>query len=427
MSNVTDSGSPLYIHPSDTPGSTLIPEQLTGTENYGIWSRAMTISLRAKNKLGFVDGSCEKSKFNESLHVQWERCGFQQSPSDHSFFFKKHNGHIVILLVYVDDLVLTGSDSSLIQATKDLLHSHFKLKDLVSLRYFLGFEVARSSKGISLCQRKYALELIADLGLAAAKPALVPLDPHLNFTNVEYDVAFPGQQDPALVDHSVYQKLIGKLLYLCLTRPDLSFAVNLLSQFMHKPKQSHLHAALKIVRYVKGSPGLGLFFPAHGSLHLQAFCDSDWASCLMTRKSVTSFCIFLGNSLLSWKSKCQVTVSRSSSEAEYRAMASTVCEIIWLTQLLHDLGFSLQLPISLGCDNQSGIHIASNPMFHERTKHVDIDCHIVHTKFKEGLVHPVHVPTQEQPTDLFTKAVPPSLHRHLLSKLGVLDIHHPPP
>ncbi|XP_031248559.1 uncharacterized protein LOC116106341 [Pistacia vera] len=342
--------------------------------------------------------------------------GFQQSPSDHYFFFKKDRANIVILLIYVDDLVITGSDASLIQATKDLLHSHFKLKDLGALRYFLGFEFVRSSKGISLCQRKYALELIATSGLAAAKPALIPLDPNLKFTTVEYDHNFPGQEDPALSDPSVYQKLIGKLLYLCLIRPDLSFSVNLLSQFMHQPKQSHLNVALKVVRYIKSSPGLGLFFPAHGFIQLQAFCDSDWASCLMTRKSITGFCIFfLGGSLLSWKSKTQVTVSRSSSEVEYRAMASIVCEIVWLTQLLTNLAFPIQLPISLCCDNQSAIHIASNRMFHERMKHIDIDYHIVRSKLKEGLIHPTH----EQP-------VYGPLHRYLLSKLGVIDIHHPP-
>ncbi|XP_031266608.1 uncharacterized protein LOC116125017 [Pistacia vera] len=185
-------------------------------------------------------------------------------------------------------------------ASKDLLHSNFKLKDLGSLRYFLGFEVARSSKGISLCQQKYALELIATSGLAAIKPAMIPLDPQQKFTTVEFDASFPSAPDPTLKDpSSVYASA----------------------------KTVPSHAALKVVKYIKGSPGLGFVFPANGSIYLQAFCDSNWASCLMTRKSITGFCIFLGVSLLSWKSKRQVTVSKSSSEAEYRAMASTVCEL----------------------------------------------------------------------------------------------------
>ncbi|XP_031251236.1 uncharacterized protein LOC116109144 [Pistacia vera] len=357
--------------------------------------------------------------------------GFFQSPADHSFFYKRNHNQIMLLLVYVDDLVITGSDSMLIAETKALLHSNFKLKDLGSLKYFLGFEVARSSKGICLCQRKYALELVADYGLAAGKPASIPLNPQFKFTTMDFDKAFPTtsashQQGLPLDDHTVYQKLVGKLLYLCLTRPDITFAVHLLSQFMHNPKDSHLHAALRFVRYVKGSPGLGLLFPAHGSFHLQAFCDFDWASCLMTRKLITGFCIFLGHSLISWKSKRQATVSKSSSEAEYRAMASTICELIWLIQLLQDLGFFPQLPIPLGCDNKSALHIASNPIFHERTKHIDIDCHIVRNKLKDGLVQPVHVPTKDQPVDLFTTAVPSTLHPHLLSKLGVLELYHPP-
>ncbi|XP_031287631.1 uncharacterized protein LOC116146369 [Pistacia vera] len=151
---------------------------------------------------------------------------------------------------------IIGSDNVLIAETKALVHSHFKLKDLGSLRYFLGFEVACSSKGIYLCQWKYALELIANSGLAAAKPTSVPLDPQFKFTTVGFNKAFPAtqvspQQDLPLDDPAVYQRSVGKLLNLCLTRPDISSAVNLLSQFMHKPKHSHLHAALRIVKYVK--------------------------------------------------------------------------------------------------------------------------------------------------------------------------------
>lgn len=146
---------------------------------------------------------------------------------------------------------------------------------------------------------------------------------------------------------------------------------------MHTPKQSRMATALRVVKYVKSAQGLGLYFSAANSVSLSAYSDSDWASCLMTRKSVASYYIFLGSSLISWKSKHQATISKSSSEAEYQAMALTIYEVIWLVQLLKELGFSKLLPVTLHCDNQAANHTDFNSMFHERTKHIDIDCHIV--------------------------------------------------
>lgn len=326
--------------------------------------------------------------------------------------------------MYVDDIVIIGDFPTLIRHTKQLLHHNFKLKDLCVLQYFLGFEVAMSSKGISLCQRKYALELISESSLLGSKPSLVPMESNLKLTSATFDHQFPfdnTKNDPLLPDPVVYQRLVGKLLYLCMTRPNLSYSVSLLSQFMHQPKQSHMAVALKVIRYVKSTPRLGLFFPAHSTLSLSAYSDSDWGSCVHHW-----FCIFLGSSLLSWKSKRQATISKSFSEAEYRAMASTVCEVILLVQLLTDLGFPTQLHVTLHCDNQTTNHIASNPMFHERTKHIDIDCHIVREQLKNGLITTAHISSCEQLADILTKVLGKTLHHHMLHKLGVLDLYHPP-
>ncbi|XP_019236355.1 PREDICTED: uncharacterized protein LOC109216633 [Nicotiana attenuata] len=264
--------------------------------------------------------------------------GYKQSLFDHSLFTKQKEGEIVIILVYVDDLMITGSCSNLVNDAKKVLHSKFKVKDLGKLRYFLGIEVSRSKKGILLNQRKYALELISEVGLSGAKPAATPIELNQKLTTVEYDTCVGKTGDLELKDNSAYQRLIGRLLYLTITRPDISFAVQTLSQFMQRPKESHMEAAMRIVRYIKGGPGMGLLMEAGPIDQLVAYCDSDWASCLNTRKSVTGYIVKLGNFLISWKSKKQPTISRSSAEAEYRSMAAATTEITWLTGLLEDLG-----------------------------------------------------------------------------------------
>ncbi|KAL8089718.1 hypothetical protein AgCh_039270 [Apium graveolens] len=223
-----------------------------------------------------------------------------------------------IATVYVDDVILTGDDTSSIDLLKTHLDAKFGIKDLGQLHYFLGIEVSHTASGIVLCQQKFANELIAESGFDVSKPTLL-----FQFTS-----NYPT------------------VMVMCIL----------------------LHAS--------------------DHLSLQAFSDADWASCVDTRRSVTRYILLFGTSPITWKSKKQTTISKSSAEAEYRAMASAAAEVTWVVCLLQELGVSGLKPVQLHCDNQSALHIARNPVFHERTKHIELDCHFTRDKVLEGMVSP---------------------------------------
>ncbi|WVZ18008.1 hypothetical protein V8G54_005330 [Vigna mungo] len=355
-------------------------------------------------------------QWNSKLTSALISYGFSQSSADHSLFTYHSSNSFIALLVYVDDIVLTGDNMQAINDVKQFLHHKFSIKDLGSLKFFLGFEVARSQQGLVLNQRKYCLEILSEFGLTSCKPATSPSNPTIKLKDDEGDL---------VSDPTAYRRLIGKPQYLTNTRPDISFVVQQVSQFMSKPRQSHLHAAFRILRYLKSCPGLGLFYPSSNPHRIQAFSDSDWATCSLTRKSITGYCVFYGHCLISWKSKKQSTVSRSSTEAEYRALASVACELQWLKYIADDLRLKIPLPFPTFCDNQSAIQLAKNPSFHERTKHIEVDCHLIRAKILDGLIVISHVPSKHQLADMLTKSLYPGPFHDNLSKMGLLNIHHP--
>ncbi|KAL0305526.1 UNVERIFIED_CONTAM: Retrovirus-related Pol polyprotein from transposon RE2 [Sesamum radiatum] len=353
-------------------------------------------------------------QWNREFTLKLAEFGFKQSAHDHCLFIKPAPQGFVALLVYVDDILVMAPTEDLISEIKQYLDALFTIKDLGYAKYFLGLEIARSTEGMSITQHKYAMDIITDSGMVSATSVSTPLPLGLKLS---------ATSGTFLKEPDKFRRLIGRLLYLGFTRPDLSFAVQQLSQFLQHPTDQHWTAALHIVRYLKGAPDTGLFFPASNSLHLSAYTDADWGACVDSRRSVTGYCVFLGSSLISWKSKKQNTVSRSSAEAEYRAMAATVCELQWISFLLRDLCVPVATPIPFWCDNQAALHITANPVFHERTKHLDIDCHVVRDQYKAGFISPSFVSSKLQLADLFTKTLPAISFTSLLSKLGLLRLH----
>ncbi|KAJ9548353.1 hypothetical protein OSB04_020896 [Centaurea solstitialis] len=336
--------------------------------------------------------------------------GFSASNYDSGLFTRTTDSGSILLLLYVDDMIIIGDDSIGIASLKQSLSSSFEMKDLDRLHYFLGLEVLSDSSGTYLCQAKYISDLLSKAGLSDNKVASTPL---------EHNLHLASNSGLLLQNPTRYRQLVGSLVYLIVTRPDIAYAVHTINQFMAAPCFDHYATVVRILRYLKGTMFHGLHFSSKSLLVLRGFSDSDWDSDMTDRRSTTSYCFFLCDSLISWRSKKQSLTARSSTEAEYRALAETSQELIWLRWLLSDMGTPQTSPTPLCCDNNSAIQIAHNDVFHERTKHIEIDCHFVRQHVVRNIIQLQPISTQDQPTDIFTKAHLPGRFRELITKLNL--------
>lgn len=252
--------------------------------------------------------------------------------------------------------------------------------------------------------------------MLGCKPAYTPMD---------YTVKLGEKEDSVPVDKGRYQRLVGKLIYLSHTRLDISFPVSMVRQFMNNPNEEHMEAVFRILRYLKMTPGKGIFFKKTSSRDIEIFTDADWVGSTSDRRSTSGYCTYVWGNLATWQSKKQSVVSRSNAEAEFRAIAHGICEGIWLRRLLEELGVSNKKTMKMFCDNQSAISIARNPVHHDRTKHVEIDRHFIKEKIEGGIIELLHVPTSLQTADILTKALPRSNFDNLCSKLGLINIYNP--
>ncbi|GJW99365.1 ribonuclease H-like domain-containing protein [Tanacetum coccineum] len=305
------------------------------------------------------------------------RIGFQHSKIDTSLFVFNRGSDIAYLLLYVDDIVLTASSAALLQHIITSLHNEFAMTDLGSLNYFLGISSQRSASGMFLSQSKFVEEI------------------------------------------TLYRSLAGALQYLTFTCPDLSYAVQQISLYMHDPREPHFTALKRILRYVRSTLDYGLQLHVSFTAQLTAYTDVDWVGCPVTRRSTSGYCVFLGDNLLSWFAKQQVTLSRSSAEAEYRGIANVVVETVWIRNLLRELHTYLFTATLVYCDNVGAVYMSANPVQHQRTKHIEIDIHFVRDFVASGQVRVLHVPSRFQYADIFTKGLPTALFLEFRSSLNV--------
>jgi hypothetical protein len=336
--------------------------------------------------------------------------GFTEAKSDTSLFIYRRSTDTVYLLLYVDDIVLTASSEQLLHRVIAAMKNEFAMKDLGPLHHFLGVVVHRTKDTLLLSQRQYILDILARHGMSDCKPCSTPVDTCAKV---------PAAAGSPVADPTAYRSLAGTLQYLTFTRPDIAYAVQQICLHMHDPREVHLTAAKRILRYLQGTIGYGLIIPRSAPTQLIMYTDADWAGCPDTRRSTSGYAVFLGGSLVSWSSKRQPTVSRSSAEAEYRAVANGVAEISWLQQLLQELHHPLKTASLVYCDNVSAVYLSSNPVQHQRTKHVEIDLHFVRERVAIGAVRVLHVPTTSQFADVFTKGLPSSVFTDFRSNLNV--------
>ena len=338
--------------------------------------------------------------------------GFKRAVSDTSLFILSSNPYPIYLIVYVDDIILTGPHAATIDTFIHTLANRFALKDLGTLSYFLGVEVVPTATGLFLSQRKYILDLLDRMGMSDAKAAPTPM--------VVTQTLSSHSGTPLEVPKD-YRAAVGTLQYLTLTRPDVAFTVNRLSQFMARPTTDHWSALKRLLRYLCGTLDKGLTIARNSPLRLHAFSDADWAGDKDDYVSTMGHIVFLGTTPLTWCSKKQKSIARSSTEAEYRAVAATTAELLGIRNLLTELGVSISHTPVIYCDNLSATHLSANPVFHSKMKHLALAFHFIREQVQVGSIRVTHVPTSDQLADFLTKPLSRPRLDLLLSKIGLIE------
>jgi hypothetical protein len=333
---------------------------------------------------------------------------------EHAVYRRGDNSSYLLIGVYVDDLIITGTDVAAIVEFKQQMQKLFKMSDLGLLSYYLGIEVAQTDGQITLCQWSYAEKIVAAAGLANCNSSRTPMESRLKLRK---------EGGAAEADKTLYRSVIGSLRYLVNTRPDLAFAVGIASRFMENPSAVHWSIVKQIVRYVQGTLDLGCRYKkGEGIPELVGYSDSDHAGDQDDRKSTTGVAFFLGGNLITWCSQKQPVVALSSCEAEYIAAGAAACQGAWLSRLLGDLIGRAPAKFELFIDNLSAIALCKNPVHHDRSKHIDTKFHYIRERIVKGELDVDHVRTEEQLADILTKALGFVRFIELRRLLGVIKV-----
>ncbi|KAL4362176.1 hypothetical protein GQ457_04G021850 [Hibiscus cannabinus] len=360
-------------------------------------------------KYAFLNGELE-----EDIYVCQPK-GFQRCVNEATLYLKKEkNADLLVISLYVDDLLVMGSNDKAVSEFKLSMQKEFEMYDLGLMSYFLGMEINQSKAGIFMSQNKYALDVLKKFKLESCKGVDSPLSSNLKLSKND------GEK---LYDPSIFRSIVGSLLYMTATRPDLMFPATLLSRFLSSPTDVHLGVAKRLLRYVKSTLGEGLNYLKMDNVVLTGYSDSDWAGSLDDMKSTSEYVFNLGSGAICWSSKKQQVVAQSSAEAEYIVAAAAANQAIWLRNLLYDLGFKQESATVLLYDNKSAIAIAENPVQHGRTKHINVKFHAIREAEKNSLIKMEFCSSEMQVADLMTKALSRNRMLFLKHELGITNIN----
>jgi len=338
--------------------------------------------------------------------------GFKRSPSEPTLYIKvNQEGKILIVCLYVDDLIFTGD--LLINEFKTAMKSEFEMTDLGMMKYFLGIEVNQSEDGIFICQNKYANDLLKRFRMMNCKPAVTPIATGTKLS--KYD-------EGSYVDPTLYKRLVGSLIYLTATRPDIMFAVSLISRFMETPKSTHWQAGKRILRYIAGTTNYGIQYSSNSNFELIGYSDSDFAGSIDDRKSTSGYVFSFGSGAVAWASKKQPIVTLSSAEAEYVAVTAATCQSVWMRRIMTELLHEQQEPTQIFCDNKSTIALSKNHVFHKRSKHIDTRYHFIRELINSNEISVEFCRSEDQFADMFTKPLAKELFEIHRKNIGVCQL-----
>ncbi|KAD2804715.1 hypothetical protein E3N88_38092 [Mikania micrantha] len=351
--------------------------------------------------------------WNMKLDSVLKVLGFVKCKQEPAVYKRGHKKKIIIMGVYVDDLFLTGESEEEIKKVKGQLEESFEMSDLGLLNYYLGIEVKQDESGITICQKGYAQKILKETSMKDCNPTSFPMEPGLKLSK---------EDDSPNVDPTQFRKWIGCLQYLTHTRPDLSYSVGYVSRFMQSPKETHKQALKQILRYVKGSTNLGLWYERKGNKTLYGYSDSSYSIDKDDGRSTSGLVFYYDGAPVAWNSQKQGTVALSSCEAEFMAATSAACQAIWLQRLLAEILGEKEEKVTIKVDNQSALALMRNPVFHGRSKHIDTRYHFIRECVEDGRIDVKHVSGTEQKADILTKALPRLKHEEMKKKLGLKEI-----